>query len=456
MPLRFVPAAAVLAVAGAHLMPGSSATAEPDGISAYLSQWRDANHVPGTVVAIVDGEDVEVHGDGEDGDGEPVTIDTPFLLGSVAKTFTSTLILRLVADGQLELDAPVGRYAGWLDDPDVTVRQLLTHTSGYRAGDGLEVSERYTTGPGAVRDAAEDLERTGRPGRYEYSSANYLVLGAVVEEVTGDPFGQHLEETLIDPLGMVNSAATADRATDLPPGHRHWWGRPRPYDPGLDESGAPYGYVASTVDDLATYARAQLSGSLLSPALQAEAQRIQVRTGDERGYGFGWRVDENGGRTIVHHTGATPGYFAHVLLVPTQDRAVVVLANTYSEARAPSLAAAARDLEVIASGGQAGVKSGDPLLGALPWALSGFALLGFITAWRYRWWPRRRPFRVLAAAAAVLLAGGLVALPILSGMPLRSLPIWAPDMAVGVAVGVLTWVAAAVMALRRARPGCTA
>ncbi|OIJ23989.1 hypothetical protein UG56_025220 [Nocardioides luteus] len=408
-----------------------------DAVEAYVETWREANGVPGAAVAVVDGDEVRTFVSGEDGDGDPVSAETPFLVGSVAKTFTSALVLGLVEDGRIRLDDPVNRHLTWLDAPTMTVRQLLTHTAGYTVGDGLAVSERFDNEPGALRRAAGDLEHHGTPGEYAYNSADYLVLGALVEEITDKPFAAVAQEDLFGPLGMKDTTADDDGASTLAAGHRHWWSWTRAYDPGFDESGAPYGYVVSTLDDLVTYASAHLAGQVLPRGLEDDAWSIHEVTGPGRGYGYGWSV-EGGDRRRVHHTGATPGYFAHVSLVPGEDRAVVVLANSYAEKRAPSLAAAAADIDELARGGSATVKGGDPLLSSAPWILAAAVPAGLVLVLVALRRPSSSTLRWVFATAAATAAVALALLPSLLGVSLGFAVTWLPDLAVGVVAGSVT------------------
>lgn len=417
--------------------PAEQPTGPDAAVEAYVEDWREANGVPGAAVAVVDGDQVRTYLSGEDGVGDPVSATTPFLVGSVAKTFTSVLVLGLVEDGRVRLDDPVNRYLTWLDAPTMTVRQLLTHTAGYTAGDGLAVSERFDNEPGALRRAAGDLEHHGTPGEYAYNSADYLVLGALVEEVTGMSFAAVAQEGLFEPLGMTRTAADAESASTLTAGHRHWWAWTRPYDPGFDESGAPYGYVVSTLGDLVAYARAQLTGQVLPRDLASEAWSIQEVTGPGRGYGYGWSID-GGDRRRVHHTGATPGYFAHVSLVPGEDRAVVVLANSYAEKRAPSLAAAAADIDELARGGSATVKGGDPLLSSAPWILAAGVPAGLVLVLVALRRPSSSTLRWVFATAAATAAVVLALLPRLLGVSLGFAVTWLPDLAIGVVPGSIT------------------
>lgn len=442
-------AAAIWMVVGAP-----PARSEPDdSVAAYLNEWMAANQVPGVAVALIDGQEVSVHVAGTDGDGQPITEESAFLIGSVAKTFTSTMVLGLVDQGVIGLDDPVSQHLDTYGHDDVTVRDLLAHTAGYTAADGMAVSERYDNAPGALQRAVADLERTGTPGQYAYTSADYLVLGALIESVTGEQYGEYLEQSILSPQGMSHTGGTTQAATDLPPGHRLWFGHPRAYDPGFDESGAPYGYLVSTGNDLATYARAHLDGALIPEALTETAWSIQNSTGTDRGYGLGWSIADVDGVPHLGHRGATPGYFADLLIVPAEDRAVVVLANSYSEAKAPSLAGASEDLYHLMTVADAEivVQQGDPLLAAAPWMGAGIAVLGAAIAavsWRR---PVGRRRRVVSAAVALTVAVALAAVPTLLGYTPRTLWIWTLDIAVSLAAAVVAWLAAAGVLLLRLR-----
>lgn len=431
--------------------PSAAAPSPPDTdtdaqLSAYLSEVAADQDIPGMAVTIATPEATEFEWlSGNDGNGTPVTRGTPFLIGSVAKSMTAALVLQRVDSGELALSEPVGDHLPWLADTSPTVEQLLTHTSGYSTADGLAVAERFDNTDGAIRRAAEDLDHSGTNGRYEYSDANYLILGALIEELAERSFGDVLTSDLLEPLGMDHTATTSESAADLPAGHRYWWGSPRSYSPGFDESGTPYGYVSSTLDDMVRYARAQAGGApdVLSPETLRRLHDPRIGAGDDE-YGYGWRITPSDLGPLTHHTGATPGYFAHVMLGP-DGHAVVILANAYSEAKAPALAAVAENLLLILDGQPPNDVGGDPLLGALPWAISAIAAIGLAVAVASWWRPKRRGLRWTFAATAVAVIGLLWLLPSLFGTNLRVMQIWMPDAAAMLLVSVVTWILAAAL-----------
>lgn len=410
-----------------------------DRVDDYLDAYAEKNHVPGMAAAVIgpDGTEHE-YVRGDDGDGREVTENTPFLIGSVAKTMTATIVMELEAKGKLALSDHVSDHLDFLPKGDPTIEQLLTHTAGFSSADGIAAADRYDNESGAIRRAVESLDHSGSVGEYEYTSADYLVLGAIVEAITERPYGDVLESRLLKPLGMDDSAATAEAAADVPPGHRLWWGRAVGFDPSFDESGTPYASVISTLADFETYATAQLRGDSIASGIREQTQRPWVEASDDH-YGLGWSVTEHNGQRIVHHTGATPGYFAHVFLVPDEQSAVVILANTYSEAQAPSLASAGEDVWRILDGEKREPAGGDSLMSAMPWVLTGIAAgglaLGVLSVWR----PVRRSLRFTAAAGCLLVAAALWALPGYLGYDLRALRIWAPDSAWSLIAAIVLW-----------------
>lgn len=339
----------------------------------------------------------------------------------------------------------------------MTVRHLLTHTSGLSTAVGLAHAERFDNSPDAVRSVAEELsavELSTTPGEeYAYSSANYMVLGALVEEVTERPFAEVLHSRILDPLGMSDSAVTAEGAEQvgLPPGHRYFLDRPSAFESAFDASGVPYGYVAASLDDLTAYASAHLPGGghetarILEPASVAEMQAPATQIGDDRWYGLGWRTGAlPGGYDYVEHNGATPGYFVHVVMIPDADLIVVLMANSYSEARAPAMLGAAFDLARISLGYEPSPGANDPSLIALPYVLFSVAAVGLLAlAWVVVRHARtagghRGMLRVTALPMmALLLAAGLWQLPALMGYDLRQMRLWMPDAGVAIVAGTI-------------------
>lgn len=477
--------------------PGPAADDESERVAAYLRRHMADLRIPGFAYAIVRGDRVISQGAwGSDGDGAPVTPDTPFVLGSLSKSFTALAVSQLVAAGRVELDAPARRYLPWLKLADeataarITVRELLTHTTGLPQVAALGLTDRYDNSPDGLARSVRDLAAigpTGPTGVHQYSDANYMILGALVEEVTGQPFGAYLRQHVLDPLGMSHSAATEAeaRAVRVPAGHRYYLRRPWRFDPPFDTSGVSYGFLAASLTDLTHYAIAQLNDgrygdrTVLSAAgiAQAHTGQAPVGTSGQR-YGLGWRdsrLDGPRGPRVVWHAGATANYFSHLVLVPESELAVVVLSNVYGLAMDPPLASAAFNVVRILHGGQPVAASADPLLtGALIGTLAVAGLLLVVLSWSVVRAVRRgrRPVArsvrrtVLGALAwAVGCAAGSVGavwvVPATwQGATLRQVLLFAPDIghaliAVAVLAGLIGLVrlGAAARALWPTRPG---
>ncbi|MEU4426191.1 serine hydrolase domain-containing protein [Actinoplanes sp. NPDC024001] len=444
-----------------------------DPIEAHLQQHRADQRIPGLAYAVVSGDRVVRQGAwGVDGDGHAVTAQTPFLIGSVSKPVTATAVMRLVEARRLALDDPVRRHLPWFRLADgqaaqhISVRHLLTHTSGLPRW--ASRTDRFDNSAGGLARSVRDLAGVrlqSAPGtHHHYSDANYMVLGAVVEAVTGQPFGAALRREVLDPLGMRHSAATQAEADSvgLPAGHRYWFGQPRRFDAPYDTSGVPYGYVAASADDLARFAMAHLKGGRL---LSEETLKL-MHTGE---YGLGWRTStlDGIGTRLVWHAGATPGYFANVVLAPESGSAVVVLGNSYSPALDAPLAAAAFDVTRLLHGGTpTSSNDGDPLMRAMLPVLVAVAGLLTVTAI----WSLTRAIRssrpaeprlrsTLAWLAACTAVAGVAALlPSMMGNDLGQALLWMPD--VGWAIIAVITLAALLAAIRvgiavarrRARP----
>ncbi len=168
-----------------------------DRIDAFVESERRASGIPGIALAIVhEGETVHVRGFGHDGRGNPISADTPFPIGSLTKSFTALLVRQAINAGQLDADAPVQRYPPWFRVADaeasarITLRHLLNHTSGFSRADGfapLLQGSSASIEALARGLAAVSLNRQVGQG-FEYSNLNFVLLGAVLQEVTGRPW----------------------------------------------------------------------------------------------------------------------------------------------------------------------------------------------------------------------------------------------------------------------------
>jgi len=265
---------------------------------------------------------------------ERATVDTWYGIGSVTKQFTAALIMQFVESGRLHLD---DRLATVLPDfphaSEITIRQLLTHTSGLANYSG----KVFSTGLAAKRDvqpaelvaliAGEPLEFT--PGStWEYCNTNYLALGLVIEKLSGKPYGDVVRERIIVPLGIAVSVRAPSSVSDVAQGYSE--GSP-PKGMTSDVSWAyAAGELYATVRGLLAWDAALFGGRVVSARSLAQMTKpVVLPDGKPTNYGFGLAVAEIEGRPIVSHNGGVPGGFAAQNFVfPDDGVAIVTLANT--------------------------------------------------------------------------------------------------------------------------------
>jgi CubicO group peptidase (beta-lactamase class C family) len=275
--------------------------------------------------------------------GAPVRPDTVFQIGSITKVWTATLAMQLVDEGRLALDEPVTRYLPGLElpDPTVTVRHLLTHSSGLLGdhfpdvGDGADALERYAAG-------LRDVEQLFPPGTtMSYCNSGFVLLGRLLQVLDGAPWERVLATRLLEPLGLTRSAVRAADLARLPlaDGHLHPPGtEPAVVPCHLPWAVAPAGLLRQPVDELLALARLHLDGGLapdgrrlLSARSAAAMQQVSIDIPDPlmgRQVGLGWLLDERDGRLLVGHTGNTTGQSAYLALVPDSGLAIALLTNS--------------------------------------------------------------------------------------------------------------------------------
>jgi CubicO group peptidase (beta-lactamase class C family) len=351
-------AVVALVVGGAYLAstPGSGnpaangpgAGSEFAAIDRFVQKEMAAQRIPGLALGIVEGDRIAyVRGFGTaDESGRKVTPQTPFIIGSVAKSFTALAIMQLVEADKIDLDAPVQRYLPWFRVADekasaeITVQHLLNHTSGISTKTGRSYQGDGDTSDTALEQAVRKLksaELSAPVGsKHQYSTINYSVLGLIVQTVAGQSYERYVQTRIFDPLQMRNSytSEAAAQPQGLATGHNYWFGRPRsahePYNRGL----IPAGYLISSAEDMTHYLISQLNDgrydgtSLLSPDGVDELHRPAVQTPEAgTSYGMGWFVGPRNDIPAIYHQGETFNFHANVVLVPQSRRGVVVLVN---------------------------------------------------------------------------------------------------------------------------------
>lgn len=389
--------------------------------------------VPGAAAAVVSEHGIEeaavtgsmaapTTSDG-DGTGAPAGASAAVRWGSVSKGITGAVVDELVESGRVGLDDTAGSVLPGLPDPvrDVTVRRLLTHTSGL--SHDLGATDRHRPGAHAL-DVLDDVPAPLDPGDgFRYASTNYLVLQAIVEEITDAPFAEAAAEHARGCEAEMEAGAVPFLGFTMRAPER------------CDGTGLGYGYLGGDLGELAAWASWNLgpegaafhdrSRAAAAPTGAATEHAIAPR------YGFGWNYDaaEIAGAAVerIHHSGAVPGAFTRVEVLPAEGLAVVLLVPEYGEPGSTAVAESASTLAAdvlgdAAAGGGADAGNGSDAGG-------GAATDG--------------------GSGSVLYSALVVALPAATGLDLTALFRWAPDLASGaVAVAALLGIAALIGGIR--------
>lgn len=333
----------------------ASSSTDFGNIDAYIEAEMSATRLPGLALSIVQGDQiVHLRGFGRaDSSGRSVTPQTPFLIASVTKPLTAIAVMQLVEAGKLDLDAPVQRYLPQFTVADpkagakITIRQLLSHTSGLPTlTDDDRMAFDHKLGESALTERIWALHRTplsAAPGeRFEYSNAGYATLALLIQTVSGQSYEQYLQEHLYGPLSMEHSFVAKSEAErdGLASGHRFFFGFPVSYDWSYTSAELGAGFTYASAEDLARLLIALLNGGrfeelqLLSGAGVATMLTPQVTFSQgetESAYALGWFIKDAGEMQIVSHAGVAPNYRAELILVPERQLGIVVLMNGESQ-----------------------------------------------------------------------------------------------------------------------------
>lgn len=290
--------------------------------------------------------------------GRPITPDTRFRLGSIVKQFTAALVLQLVAEGRISLDDPLSRF--FLDWPPpaarATVRQLLNHSSGlqdFSKVPGWIAANRHRPWTTAELVAiSRALPARAEPGAaWEYNNGGYVMLGAIVEQVTGTPWHEALAERITRPLGLgtIEYAVPENVGRSAATGYTGSDGRQVPVQLSHMSIAHAAGGLHGSVRDMARWAQALHHGRVVTMPLYREMiAPARLADGSTEPYGFGLRLRELRGRPALVHGGAGGGLDTDSLYIPSEDLFVAVFANSDDPAADP--ASLTRRLAALAMG----------------------------------------------------------------------------------------------------------
>ncbi len=337
---------AVTTAVALGVTPAHANTAVQQTLDQYLAQAGPGAAVHANVGTFSTGTG-KVH------EQRKITAADHFRIGSQTKTFTAAVVLQLVDEQRVELDAPVNRYlpgvvSGNYDGDVITVRQLLQHTSGLVR----DVRDARANPDGTyslaelVRSAMDEPAQNAPGAAQNYSNVGFLVLGLLIERLTGTPAGQAITDRVIRPLGLTGTSfpAPGNRALRTPFLNGYLGGRLGPVFFWAEATTAvemsfwsTAGAMESTLDDLQRFYRALAGGRVVSPAALAEMRRT---FGPAEGYGYGLalvRMPLSCGVVAWGHNGAmTTGHYSFTLTTDDGRFAAIVTNTNWQGSGKPS------------------------------------------------------------------------------------------------------------------------
>lgn len=340
----------IILVASLTISCGSSGTPKPSfsqdiqaqleaAVTARMSDYS----IPGAIVGVWvpgQGEWVVGRGKADVETGQAPVVTDKVRIGSVTKTFIATTVLLLAEEGKLNLDDKLLQYEPQLPNADnITIRQLLNMTSGlfnYTNDTGLW--EKETANPQNAWTAQElvDIAISHPPSfppgqQYEYCNTNYILLGMIIEKITGNKIGDEIKKRIIDKLGLTNTSF-ADTG-EMTGQYAHGYMPANADDPGSKDlkditNGNPsWGWAAgamiSNLDDMKIWVKALAEGTLLTPEMHQ--QQVSFVSPNTPQYGLGVM---NGG-IVIGHSGEILGYNSSVYFAPKNEVTIIVFINRY-------------------------------------------------------------------------------------------------------------------------------
>lgn len=330
---------AVIALAGtAPSIGAQSSSAVPRDIANYVHSEMQRQHIPGLALLVArDGKIVQADGFGL-ANVElqvPVRPETIFQSGSVGKQFTATAIMMLVEEGKIGLEDPLTKFfpdapAAW---NQVTIRELLSHTAGFGDYPDKFDFRRDWTEPELLK-LVESIPLSYPPGtKWEYSNLGYLTLGILIHHVTGEFYGDFLQQRIFQPLGMKTTRiiSEADIIPNRASGYRLVKGELKNQEwvsPMMNTTAD--GSLYFSVLDLARWDAALYTDRLLKRSsfdLMWTPAKLKNGQPNKAGYGFGWFIGEHHGHRLISHDGAWQGFESRIARYVDDRLTVIILAN---------------------------------------------------------------------------------------------------------------------------------
>jgi CubicO group peptidase (beta-lactamase class C family) len=414
-----------------------------DEIDTYIMDQMHQSSIPGVSYAIIkNGKIMHMKGFGvANPEGQPMTHRTPLYIGSVGKTFTALAIRQLVNAGKLNLTTPVIHYLPSFTTADdeasrqITIHQLLDHTSGFSEQDGNDPVFYHTDATNEELVNLLSSFHLNRPAgvSFEYSNINYIILGRVIEVVSGLSYPEYVQQFIFDPLEMENSFTDEAQAKQdgLSMGYRYYFGLPVAVDLNEPQGAIAAGFLMSSAEDMAHYLIAFTEYGCYN-GISIVDQAGQPCPQDSRlTYNIDWLNQKEAVRptNTETHSGAWLNYSAGIAFMPERKVGVVVLANSFPAQWLPAKDAFALTYDVLCL--YTGSTPNPPtislaleyiLVDAILLVLAGFIAFRFISLykWRQQLSLARGDMRTLLPALLIDLSLPMFILLVAPGMILSS------------------------------------
>lgn len=295
-----------------------------DSVSKMLEKDIKENHIPGMAVIVVNRDEVifsKTYGNCEN-------IDTPFIIGSMSKSFTALSIMKLVEENKIDINKSISTYIDTSlyfknkeDGDKITVKQLLNQNSGigtYQKLGSLKITRNY--------------------GKYEYSNANYNLLGKIIESVSNESYSDYIKKNILKPLGMNHTGTTLEESNKngLIKGYQNYFGIPiaeSPNYPTDDNSWiqVPAGFISSSASDMGKYLQMYLNqGSNIiteDSISKMFYDNIPQDDIDRDYYGMGWVYTKYYSKPLLTHSGLVENYTSKMFIIPEDNIGIVILVN---------------------------------------------------------------------------------------------------------------------------------
>ena len=296
-------------------------------VSEKIDQYLTNEKFQGTVLIAKEGEVLFTQGYGMAAPGLPNSPSTLYQIASLSKTFTAVAIMQLVEKDLLSLDNPISQYfSDFPNGETITISHLLSHSSGIPdyLTENAEFDYSKEWKPNDIVNTISDSELKFTPGKsFSYSNTGYVMLGLIIEKVSGQSYADYIEQHIFEPSNMVNSMFTVPLG--VPKAQGYVDGKVGPF---IHNSAAyAAGDIISTVEDLELFDRALRNHVLISKETSELMSRTHAKKFPHQ-YGYGWYTQDVMGKQAVGHSGGYPSGFRHyVTRLNDEELTVIVLSN---------------------------------------------------------------------------------------------------------------------------------